>query len=230
ILHDINLKIYPGETLAIMGTTGSGKTTLLNLICRFYDADEGEILIDGINIKDYDLFNLRKRISLVLQKSELFTQSIKENIAWGNISADNEQIIEAARTAQAHDFIMSFPDGYETTVEEKGASLSGGQKQRIAIARSLLKPAEIRIFDDATSALDLNTERKLFDALNKHDESATRIIVAQRISSVINANHIAVIDNGTIVGYGTHDKLMKNCQIYKDIYNSQMSKEENDDF
>ncbi len=222
ILKHINLTIKPGETLAILGATGSGKSSLVNLIPRFYDATEGRILINDIDVKDYKLSHLRGKVAIALQKSELFSTSIEENIAWGKEGATRAEIEEAAYIAQAADFIESKEQGYETIVAEKGMSLSGGQKQRIAISRAILKAAEILILDDSTSALDLKTEAKLYEALRKDYGDLTKIIIAQRIASVKGADRIAIIDNGEIVDCDTHDNLLHNSTIYQDIYNSQL--------
>lgn len=222
ILKHINLTIRPGETLAILGATGSGKSSLVNLIPRFYDATEGKILINDIDVKDYKLSHLRSKVAIAIQKSELFSTSIEENIAWGKEGATRAEIEEAAHIAQAADFIESKEQGYETIVAEKGMSLSGGQKQRIAISRAVLKAAEILILDDSTSALDLKTEAKLYEALRKDYGDLTKIIIAQRIASVKGADRIAIIDNGEIVDCDTHDNLLHNSTIYQDIYNSQL--------
>lgn len=222
VLHHINLSIAPGETLGILGATGSGKSSLVNLIPRFYDATEGKVLIDGIDVKDYKLSTLRDKVGIALQKSELFSTTIKENIAWGKINATEEEIQRAAKTAQAAEFITGKEEGYETIVAEKGMSLSGGQKQRIAISRAILKKAEILILDDSTSALDLKTEAKLYEAFRKDYQEVTKIIIAQRIASVKGADRIAVIDNGEIVDCDSHENLMRYSEIYQDIYNSQL--------
>ncbi|HJA40015.1 MAG TPA: ABC transporter ATP-binding protein/permease [Firmicutes bacterium] len=221
-LKHIHLTIYPGETLAIMGATGSGKTSLINLILRFYDVTSGAVLVDGTDVRAYQKKILRDKISVVLQKSELFHASIRENIAWGNREADDKAICQAAQIAQADDFITLMPDAYDTYVAEQGVSLSGGQKQRIAIARAILKSAEILIFDDATSALDLKTEDDLYTALQKITPYRTKIIIAQRIASVQKADRIVVLENGSISACGTHADLMKSSKIYRDIYDSQM--------
>lgn len=222
ILKHINLTIHPGETLAILGATGSGKSSLVNLIPRFYDATEGKVLIDDIDVKDYQLRALRDKVAIVLQKSELFSTTIKENIAWGRGDATDQEIEKAAHIAQASEFIESKEDGYETMVAEKGMSLSGGQKQRIAISRALLKKAEILILDDSTSALDLRTEAKLYEAFRKDYQDMTKIIIAQRIASVKDADRIVVIDEGEIVDCDTHENLLGRNEIYQDIYNSQL--------
>ena len=221
VLHDINLDIKRGETFAVIGATGCGKTTLVNLIPRFYDASEGEVMIDGRPIKDYELSALRKKISYVLQKSELFSDTVSGNIRWGKPDATDEEVREAAVTAQADGFISSFNDGYGTFIAEKGASLSGGQKQRMSISRALLRKPEILILDDSTSALDLATEAKLQKTLAESLSDTTVILIAQRIASVKNADRIAIIENGTIRDVGSHDELMRTSETYRDIYASQ---------
>lgn len=225
ILKNINLKINKGETLAIMGATGCGKSSLVNLIPRFYDADSGQVLVNGIDVKDYHLKDLREKIAFVLQKSELFSDSIANNISWGKPGAELEEIKVSAKIAQADSFINEIPEKYENIIAERGMSLSGGQKQRISIARAVLKSAEIMILDDSTSALDLKTEREFYEALTKAKPDCTKIIIAQRIASVKRANRIVVIENGSICACGSHDELLKNCDIYKDIYNSQIGEE-----
>ena len=222
VLHDINLDVKRGETLAIIGATGSGKTSLVNLIPRFYDATEGEVFIDGVSVKEYDLTALRHKISFVLQKSELFSGTVADNIRMGKDDASESEIEAAAKTAQADSFIMGFSDGYGTYIAEKGASLSGGQKQRMSIARAVARRPEIIILDDSTSALDLATEAKLRDALARELSDTTVIMIAQRIASVKNADRIAVIEDGTIKDCAPHDVLMKTSATYRDIYNSQM--------
>ena len=221
VLHDVNIDVRRGEAFAIIGSTGCGKTSLVSLIPRFYDASEGEIEIDGRPIADYDLASLRKKISYVLQKSELFSDTVSGNIRWGKADASDEEIRTAAKIAQADSFISSFKDGYDTFIAEKGASLSGGQKQRMSIARALLRKPEILILDDATSALDLSTEAKLQRALRDTLSDTTVILIAQRIASVKNADRIAIIEDGTVRDVGTHDELMKNSRTYRDIYASQ---------
>ena len=225
VLSHINLTIRPGETIAIMGATGCGKTSLVNLIPRFYDADSGTILINGIDVREYRQQALREKVSITLQKSELFTQSIQENIAWGAPDATLQQVKAAAVTAQADDFISAAPEGYETAVAERGMSLSGGQKQRLSIARAVLKDAEIMIFDDSTSALDLKTEAAFYEALDRSNPNSTKIIVAQRIASVCRADRIVVLEGGSIAACGTHEELLASCKTYRDIYDSQMGEE-----
>jgi len=222
VLHDINLDIKRGETLAIIGATGSGKTSLVNLIPRFYDAVEGEVFVDGVPVKEYDLEALRHKISFVLQKSELFSGTVSDNIRMGKDDATEEEIQMAARTAQAEHFISGFSDGFESYIAEKGASLSGGQKQRMSIARAVVRKPEILILDDSTSALDLATEAKLRASLESEMKDTTVIMIAQRIASVKNADRIAVIEDGTIRDCAPHDILMETSATYRDIYNSQM--------
>lgn len=225
VLHDISLNVQAGETLAIIGETGCGKSSLINLIPRFYDASSGTVKVDGINVKEYQLHELRDRIAVVLQKSELFSSTIRENIKIGNPDASDAEIEAAALAAQADDFIRQQPEGYDTPVAESGMSLSGGQRQRIAITRALVKHAEILILDDSTSALDFRTEAALQSALREQYRDITKIIIAQRISSVQNADRIAVLDNGRIAACDTHSNLLKSCKIYQDIYASQIRKE-----
>ena len=223
-LQNISFKANKGDVIAIVGATGSGKSTLVNLITRFYDVSEGEILVDNINVKDYTQKELRNKVAICLQKAELFSGTIKDNIKWGKEDASIEEVDEACSIAQAKEFILSKEKGYDEYIEEKGTSLSGGQKQRLSIARAVIKKPEILIFDDSTSALDLVTEAKLHQAMNEKIRDITKIIVAQRISTARNAKKIIVLDNGQIVGFDTHDNLMKNCEIYIDIYNSQLKK------
>ncbi|SHJ11410.1 ABC transporter ATP-binding protein [Parasporobacterium paucivorans] len=222
VLSNINLTIYPGETLGLLGATGSGKSTLVSLVPRFYDPTEGSVLVDGIDVRQYRLNALRNKIAISLQKSELFSATVRENISWGRDGASDKEIEEAALTARASGFIEAMKDGYDTKVAEKGMNLSGGQKQRIAISRAVLKGTEILIFDDSTSALDLKTEAELYDALKKNHSDSTKIIIAQRIASVKGADRIAVIDEGRIVACDTHENLLMDCEIYQDIYDSQM--------
>lgn len=222
VLSHINLRVHPGETLAIMGATGCGKTSLVNLIPRFYDVTGGAVLVDGVDVREYRQKDLRDKVAVALQKSELFSVSVKENILWGSPEATDEEVREAARAAQADGFVSAMKDGYDSIVAERGMSLSGGQKQRVSIARTVVKPAEILIFDDATSALDLKTEAALYEALEKSHGTSTKIIVAQRVASVRRADRIAVIDGGTIAACGSHEELMASCAVYQDIWHSQM--------
>ncbi len=226
VLHDITLDIKQGETVAVIGATGSGKSSLVNLIPRFYDTVEGEVLVDGVNVRDYALSELREKIAFVLQKTELFTGTVADNIRWGKPDATDEEVRKAAEIAQAADFIESFSDGYNTVIAEKGASLSGGQKQRIAIARAIIRRPEILIFDDSTSALDLGTEARLHKALRENIKDTTVIMIAQRIASIRNCDRIAVIENGTICAFAPHDELMRTSETYRDIYSSQMKGED----
>lgn len=222
VLEDISFTVNHGETLAIIGATGSGKSSLVHLIPRFYDATEGEVLVDGVNVKDYELADLREKIAIVLQKAELYSRSIEENIKWSKNDATPWEIKKAAEIAQADEFICDKTYGYYTLVTEGGHSLSGGQKQRISIARAILKEHEILIFDDSTSALDLKTEAAFYQALQKDHPDVTKIIIAQRIASIKGADRIAVLDNGGISAIGTHEELMKTSDIYRDIYKSQL--------
>ena len=226
VLSGIDLKAEKGQMIAILGSTGCGKTSLVNLVPRFYDATDGDVLVDGVNVKDYDVDTLRSKIGVVLQKSELFSGTVAENIRWGCETATDEEVKTAAKIAQAEEFINGFNDGYDTMISEKGASLSGGQKQRMAIARAIIKKPEILIFDDSTSALDLSTEAKLHKALRENLSGVTVIMIAQRIASVMRADKIAVLENGSICAFGTHKELMETSDVYRDIYYSQMKQGE----
>lgn len=230
VLKNINLTIHAGETVAVMGATGCGKSSLVSLIPRFYDTTEGTVLVDGVDVRKYDQKALREKIAVALQKSELFSRSISENICWGRPEAGKELVRKSAQIAQAEGFIQNTIDGYDTLVAERGMSLSGGQKQRISIARAVIKDAEILIFDDATSALDLKTEADLYSELNAANPDCTKIIVAQRIASVRRADRIVVLENGSITACGNHEELMQSCRVYRDIYDSQMGEEENHGF
>ena len=230
VLRNISFKANKGDTVAFIGSTGSGKSTLVNLIVRFYDVTEGEILIDGRNIKDYKLEYLYKLIGYVPQKAVMFNGTVNSNIAYGDakkVISDNE-IKEAARVAQADDFVSKMDNGYESHIAQGGTNVSGGQKQRLAIARAIAKNPEIYIFDDSFSALDYKTDAVLRKELKKYTKDATSLIVAQRIGTIMNADKIIVLDNGTSVGVGTHEELLKNCEVYKEIALSQLSKEELD--
>lgn len=226
VLSGIDLKVGKGQMIAILGSTGCGKTSLVNLVPRFYDATNGDVLVDGVNVKDHDVDTLRSKIGVVLQKSELFSGTVAENIRWGCETATDEEVKTAAKIAQAEEFIDGFNDGYDTMISEKGASLSGGQKQRMAIARAIIKKPEILIFDDSTSALDLSTEAKLHKALRENLSGVTVIMIAQRIASVMRADKIAVLENGSICAFGTHKELMESSSVYRDIYYSQMKQGE----
>ena len=224
VIEDFNLVISPGETIGILGATGCGKTSLISLIPRFYDVTKGAVLVDDVDVRDYKLEVLRDKIAVSLQKSEIFTASIADNIAWGLPDATPDNIAAAADTAQAAQFINNRKDGMQTIVSQGGHSLSGGQRQRVAIARAVIKPAEILIFDDATSALDLKTEAELYSKLGKNKKDITKIIIAQRIASVKNADRIVVMDNGKLADVRSHEQLMITSSIYKDIYDSQLKK------
>lgn len=225
VLDSINLSIRGGELVGIIGSTGCGKTSLVQMIPRLYDVDQGEVLVDGINVKDYSLNNLRSGVGMVLQKNVLFSGTIMENLLWGSEDADENQVKEAAVSAQADEFIGNFTNGYDTELGQGGVNVSGGQKQRICIARTLLSRPKILILDDSTSAVDTATEAKIREAFNDQLKDTTKIIIAQRISSVINADKIVVMDDGHIVGIGNHEELLKSCETYREIYNSQMEKE-----
>lgn len=226
VLKNINLSFKRGETIAFIGSTGSGKSTLINLIPRLFDVTEGEILLDGVNVKDFDLAYLRNKIGFIAQKALLFNDTIANNIRYGKHDATMEEIIEAAKIAQAHDFILGKENGYDDLVTEMGANLSGGQKQRISIARALIKKPDIYIYDDSFSALDLKTDATLRKAIEPLSKDAITLIVAQRVSSIVNVDKIVVLNEGEIIGLGKHDELMKSCQIYKEIAYSQLSEEE----
>ena len=220
-LSDVNLKIDSGMTVGIIGGTGSSKTTLVNLISRLYDVSEGEIRVGGVNVKEYDMESLRNQVSVVLQKNLLFSGTIKENLKWGNENATDEEIVEACKYACASDFIEGFPDKYDTYIEQGGTNISGGQKQRLCIARALLKKPKILILDDSTSAVDTKTDAFIRNSFKKAIPNTTKIIIAQRISSIQDSDLIIVMENGKIDGIGKHEELLKTNQIYKDVYYSQ---------
>ena len=222
VLRQVSFAAEPGQTIALLGATGSGKTTIINLIPRFYDASEGTILIDGHDVRDVTLDSLRSQIGIVLQETNLFSGTIRDNIAFGRPDATTEQVVAAAMAAAAHDFIMSFPEGYDTPVGERGTTLSGGQKQRIAIARALLLDPRLLILDDSTSSVDLMTEYRIQQALDNLMKGRTSFVIAQRISTVLNADQILVLDKGTVVARGTHEVLMEQSPIYAEIYHSQL--------
>jgi ATP-binding cassette subfamily B multidrug efflux pump len=226
VLSDVNFEIEPGQTVALLGATGSGKTSIINLLPRFYDPTEGQLSIDGYDLRDVCLDSLRRQIGIVLQETTLFAGTIRDNIAFGKTSATQEEIEAAARAAAAHEFIMSFPQGYDTPVGERGTTLSGGQKQRIAIARALLLNPRILILDDSTSSVDLTTEGEIQDALDKLMKGRTSFVIAQRITTVMNADVILVMDRGKVVASGKHQQLMEESEIYTEIYNSQLIGEE----
>lgn len=226
VLKDISFEAHEGETIAFIGSTGSGKSTLINLIPRLYDATEGEILIDGVNVKDYNLENLNKKIGYVPQRGVLFSGTVKSNIDFGDNNADDETIKKAISVAQASNFVSRMSDGVDSPIAQGGTNVSGGQKQRLSIARAIARKPEILIFDDSFSALDYKTDRKLRSALKKHTGSVTKFIVAQRIGTIKDADKIIVLDSGEMVGIGTHEELLKNCQVYQEIALSQLLKEE----
>lgn len=220
-LHGINLKIRSGESIGVIGGTGEGKSTLVQLIPRFYDVLDGEVLLAGHNVKDYSLFALREGVSMVLQKNMLFSGSIRDNLRWGDENATDAEIEEACRMACAHDFIMSFPDGYDTDLGQGGSNVSGGQKQRLCIARALLKKPKVLILDDSTSAVDTHTDEKIRAAFRKYIPGTTKLIIAQRIASIMGCDRIIVMDEGAITDIGTHEELMQRSEIYREVYDSQ---------
>jgi ATP-binding cassette subfamily B multidrug efflux pump len=222
VLQDVSFEAQPGQTVALLGATGSGKTTIINLLPRFYDATEGRVMVDEHDVRDLKLNSLRSHIGIVLQETTLFTGTIRDNIAFGRPDASMDDVIAAAQAAAAHDFIVSFPDGYDTPVGERGTTLSGGQKQRIAIARALLLNPQILILDDSTSSVDVATEYQIQKALDSLMKGRTSFVIAQRISTVLNADQILVLDKGHIAARGTHEELMEQSPIYVEIYNSQL--------
>lgn len=225
VLRNINFAIFPGETVGIIGSTGSGKSTMVNLIPRFYDVTQGRIKVDGEDIQHLNPHKLREKIAIVPQKNILFTGSVADNIRWGNDKAEIDEVERAAALAEAHDFIKAAPDGYETRIGQGGVNFSGGQKQRISIARALVRNPEILILDDSTSAVDVATEMRIKAALKKYSKGLTCLLIAQRITSVMDTDKIMVLDHGEIVGIGSHDHLIKTCWVYQEIYQSQMGKE-----
>jgi ATP-binding cassette, subfamily B, multidrug efflux pump len=225
VLKDISFSVAQGETLGIIGPTGSGKTTLVDLIPRFYDAVSGIIKVNGVNIRNVDTKALREKIAIVPQKNVLFTGTIAENIEWGKENASQEDVQYAAEVAQAHSFIAALPEGYNTRLGQGGVNLSGGQKQRISISRALVRQPEILILDDCTSAVDVTTEAMIKKALRVYSKDLTCIIIAQRITSVMDADKIIVLDNGEIAGMGKHEELMDSCRVYQDIFHSQIGRE-----
>ena len=223
-LYDINLHIKTGMTVGIIGGTGSGKSSLIQLIPRLYDVTEGTIRVGGVNVKDYDLTALRDSVSIVLQKNSLFSGTIKDNLLWGNENASDEEIIEACRIAQAHDFISSFPKGYDTIIEQGGTNVSGGQRQRLCIARALLKKPKILILDDSTSAVDTKTDAHIRSGLRDYIPNTSKLIIAQRVASVEDADMIIVLNNGKISATGKHEELLKTSDIYREIYQQQVGR------
>ena len=220
-LRDIDLHIASGQTVGILGGTGSSKSTLVQLIPRLYDVTEGSVKVGGVDVREYDLDALRSAVSMVLQKNELFSGSIKENLRWGNENATDAELEEACRLAQADDFIRSFPDGYDTHIEQGGTNVSGGQKQRLCIARALLKKPKILILDDSTSAVDTRTDALIREGFKSYIPETTKIIIAQRVASVQDADLILVMDGGAIAASGTHEELLKTSEIYREVYESQ---------
>ena len=226
-LDNINLEIKSGMTVGVIGGTGSSKTTLVNLISRLYDVTDGALYVGGVNVKDYDMEVLRNNVAVVLQKNQLFSGTIKDNLRWGNKQATDEEMVNACKMAQAHDFITSFPDGYDHMIDQGGANVSGGQKQRLCIARALLKNPKILILDDSTSAVDMKTDALLRKGFREFIPTTTKIIIAQRIASVMDADMIVVMENGQINAFGTHEELLKNNNIYQEVYYSQNKVSEN---
>ena len=224
VLENINLKIPAGATVGIIGSTGVGKTTLVSMIPRLYDPDEGCVLVDGIDVKEYSLKNLREGVGMVLQKNVLFSGSISDNLKWGDMNATEEEIVKASDYAQADKFVTSFKDGYDTMLDQGGTNVSGGQKQRLCIARALLKKPKILILDDSTSAVDTATEAQIRKAFKEEVSGSTKIIIAQRVSSVMEADMIIVVNDGRIANVGTHDELLESSEEYREIYDSQMGK------
>ena len=225
VLDDVTLRIEPGQTVGIIGSTGCGKTTLVSMIPRLYDADEGQILVDGVDVREYSLKHLREGVGMVLQKNVLFSGTVEDNLRWGDENASEEQVRSAARAAQADAFLNSFPEGYQTFLGQGGVNVSGGQKQRLCIARALLKKPKILILDDSTSAVDTATETKIRESFSTTLKDTTKLIIAQRITSVMEADRIVVMDEGRIVGQGSHQELMESCSAYREIYDSQMDRE-----
>ena len=225
-IKNLSFEAKPGETTAIIGGTGMGKSTIVNLIPRLYDVTEGQILVDGIDVRDYDIEVLRQKIGFVPQKAVLFSGTIDSNIAFGDANADEDRIEEAVKIAQSYDFVMKKEQGFDSPISQGGTNVSGGQRQRLAIARAIVRKPEIYVFDDSFSALDFKTDKLLRQALSKETDNATVVIVAQRISTIMEADRIIVVENGEIAGIGTHSELLNNCDVYKEIVNSQMSKED----
>ncbi len=225
VLDNVHLRIESGETVGILGGTGSSKSSLVQLIPRLYDAKEGTVRVGGVDVRDYDLNILRDQVSMVLQKNVLFSGTIKENLCWGDPNATDEDMIRVCKLAQAHGFIEEFPDGYDTFIEQGGTNVSGGQRQRLCIARALLKKPKILILDDSTSAVDTKTDALIRQAFAEEIPDTTKLIISQRVSSVQDADHILILDNGQVVGYGTHEELLQSNDIYREVYESQTRKE-----
>ena len=226
VLEGINLVVEPGETVALVGATGAGKSTLINLVPRFYDVSKGRVTLDGVDVRDITLDSLRAQVGAVLQETVLFTGTVGDNIRYGRPDASDEEVVAAAQAAQAHDFIVSFPAGYDTPIGQRGVNLSGGQKQRIAIARALLARPRVLIMDDSTSSVDVETESKILSALDRFMANHTRLVVAQRLSTIMNADKIVVLDRGRIAASGTHGELLTSSPIYREIYQSQLGNHE----
>jgi len=223
-LKNVSLTIRPGETVGILGGTGASKTTLVNLIPRLYDVTEGSVKVGGRDVREYDLETLRNAVAVVLQKNVLFSGSIKKNLRWGNEQASDEELVRVCRLAQADDFIQSFPDKYDTFIEQGGTNVSGGQKQRLCIARALLKKPKILILDDSTSAVDTKTDALIRKAFREEIPDTTKLIIAQRVSSVQDADKIVIMNDGAIDAVGTHEELLKTCPVYREVYESQNKK------
>ena len=221
-LHDATFQVEKGETVGIIGVTCSSKSTLVQLIPRLFDVSEGQVLVGNVNVKDYNLDTLRNSVAMVLQKNILFSGTVKENLRWGNKDASDEEIIRACKLAQADEFVSKFTEGYDTYIEQGGTNVSGGQKQRLCIARALLKKPKILILDDSTSAVDTKTDALIRKAFKEEIPDTTKLIIAQRISSIQDADKIVVLDSGKIVGIGTHDELLKDNEIYQEVYYSQV--------
>ena len=221
-MSDIDIHIKSGETIGVIGGTGSGKSSLVNLICRLYDVNDGSVCVGGIDVRNYDTEVLRNQVSVVLQKNTLFSGSILDNLRWGNPDATDEECVEACKAACADEFIDRMPDGYYTRIERGGSNVSGGQKQRLCIARALLKKPKVLILDDSTSAVDTATDAKIRDAFAKQIPGTTKLIIAQRISSVQSADRILVLDDGRVDAFDSHENLLKTNAIYQEIYNSQI--------
>jgi ATP-binding cassette subfamily B protein len=222
VLKDITFSTEPGQTVAILGATGSGKSSLIHLIPRFYDVIKGRVTLDGVDVRDVDEALLHQRISVAMQEAVLFSGTIRENIRFGHPEASDQQVIAAAKAAQAHDFIVGFPDGYDTVLGQRGVNLSGGQKQRISIARALITQPAVLILDDSTSAVDVETESRIEAALDRLAENSTRFVIAQRISTVLKADKILVLDDGVIAAEGRHQDLLSSSPIYREIFESQL--------
>ena len=222
-MHDINLKIHAGETIGIIGGTGSAKTSLVNLISRLYDVSEGQVMVGGRDVREYDIETLRDQVAVVLQKNVLFSGTILDNLRWGDANATEEECRRVCRLACADEFIERLPDGYQTYIEQGGTNVSGGQRQRLTIARALLKKPKVLILDDSTSAVDTATDARIRKAFAEEIPDTTKLIIAQRVASVMNADRIIVMDDGRVHGFGTNEELLENNEIYREVYESQTS-------